>query len=73
MGEDEAGTFARLKIHCRELIDPKTAEHHRRIVKTTGDSFNIATYLEGIAEAGGISVSEDALRWLAGAGGLTRI
>ena len=37
MGEDEEGTLARLKAHRRELIDPKIAEHHGRIVKTTGD------------------------------------
>jgi TolB-like protein/class 3 adenylate cyclase len=37
MGEDEAGTLARLKAHRRELIDPKIAEHRGRLVKTTGD------------------------------------
>jgi adenylate cyclase len=37
MGADEAGTLARLKAHRRELTDPKIAEHHGRIVKTTGD------------------------------------
>jgi adenylate cyclase len=37
MGEDEAGTLARLRSHRRELIDPKIAEHKGRIVKTTGD------------------------------------
>src|SRR5256885_4864091 len=37
MGEDEAGTLARLRSHRRELIDPKVAEHKGRIVKTTGD------------------------------------
>src|SRR5258707_2849742 len=37
MGVDEEGTHARLKAHLRELIDPKVAEHHGRIVKTTGD------------------------------------
>src|SRR6516164_2572357 len=37
MGADEEGTFARLKAHRRELIDPKIAEHRGRIVKTTGD------------------------------------
>ena len=36
MGEDEAGTLARLKEHRRELIDPSIAEHKGRIVKTTG-------------------------------------
>jgi adenylate cyclase len=37
IGADEAGTLARLKEHRRELIDPKTAKHKGRIVKTTGD------------------------------------
>jgi adenylate cyclase len=37
MGIDEEGTLAGLKAHRRELIDPKIAEHHGRIVKTTGD------------------------------------
>src|SRR5437763_7811439 len=37
MGEDEAGTRARLRTHRRELIDPQVAEHKGRIVKTTGD------------------------------------
>jgi adenylate cyclase len=37
MGQDEAGTLARLRAHRRELIDPKIAEHKGRVVKTTGD------------------------------------
>jgi adenylate cyclase len=37
MGADEAGTFAHLKSHRSELLDPKIAEHRGRIVKTTGD------------------------------------
>jgi adenylate cyclase len=37
MGQDEAGTLARLRSHRRQLIDPKIAEHKGRIVKTTGD------------------------------------
>jgi adenylate cyclase len=37
MESDEEGTLERLKAHRRELIDPKIAEHHGRIVKTTGD------------------------------------
>jgi TolB-like protein/class 3 adenylate cyclase/tetratricopeptide (TPR) repeat protein len=37
MGADEEGTLARLKAHRRELVDPKIAEHHGRVVKTTGD------------------------------------
>src|SRR3979490_2867387 len=37
MGADEEGTLERLKSLRRELVDPKIAEHHGRIVKTTGD------------------------------------
>ncbi|HEX3522951.1 MAG TPA: adenylate/guanylate cyclase domain-containing protein, partial [Stellaceae bacterium] len=37
MGADEEGTLERLKGLRRELLDPKIAEHHGRIVKTTGD------------------------------------
>jgi class 3 adenylate cyclase len=37
MGVDEEGTHERLMAHRRELVDPKIAEHHGRIVKTTGD------------------------------------
>ena len=37
MGEDEAGTHARLKALRKELIEPKIAEHRGRIVKLTGD------------------------------------
>ena len=119
MGEDEEGTLARLNAHRRELIDPMVAEHHGRIVKTTGDGLliefpsvveavscalavqramvernaatpeekritfrigvnlgdiivedgdihgdgvNIAARLEGIAEPGGIGISDDAFR-----------
>jgi adenylate cyclase len=37
MGVDEEGTLERLKALRRDLLDPKIAEHHGRIVKTTGD------------------------------------
>jgi class 3 adenylate cyclase/pimeloyl-ACP methyl ester carboxylesterase len=37
MGVDEMGTITKLKSHRRELIDFCIAEHHGRIVKTTGD------------------------------------
>jgi len=123
MGEDEEGTLARLKAHRHELIEPKIAEHHGRIVKTTGDGLliefpsvveavacalavqramaernaatpkekritlrvgvnlgdiivedgdihgdgvNIAARLEGIAEPGGICISEDVFRQVRG-------
>jgi adenylate cyclase len=41
MGQDEAGTLARLRAHRRELIDPKITDHKGRIVKTTGDGILI--------------------------------
>jgi TolB-like protein/class 3 adenylate cyclase/Tfp pilus assembly protein PilF len=41
MGEDEAGTLAALKAHREELIAPKVAEHHGRIVKLIGDGILI--------------------------------
>ena len=37
MGEDEAGTHARLKALRTELIDPTIAAHRGRVVKRTGD------------------------------------
>ncbi len=37
MAGDEAGTFAQLKTHRREVIEPKATEHHGRVVKLTGD------------------------------------
>ncbi len=37
MAADESGTFARLKAHRKELLEPKTAEYHGRVVKLTGD------------------------------------
>src|SRR6266542_1678294 len=51
MGEDEAGTLARLKEHRRELIDPSIAEHKGRIVKTTGDGILIefSSVVEAVA------------------------
>src|SRR6516162_58004 len=39
MGADEGGTLERLKALRSELVDPKIAEHHGRIVKTTGDGW----------------------------------
>jgi TolB-like protein len=37
MGMDEEGTHARLKARRRELIDPRIAEYHGRVVRLTGD------------------------------------
>jgi class 3 adenylate cyclase len=41
MGQDDAGTLARLRVHRRDLIDPKVTEHRGRVVKTTGDGILI--------------------------------
>jgi adenylate cyclase len=37
MAADESGTLAQLKTHRKELIEPKTAEYHGRVVKLMGD------------------------------------
>jgi class 3 adenylate cyclase len=37
MGADEVGTLTALKRHRADLIDPATAAHNGRLVKTTGD------------------------------------
>ena len=37
MGEDEAGSLARLKGHRAEFVDPTMAEFQGRIVKLMGD------------------------------------
>lgn len=36
---DEEGTHARVKRIQRDLVEPSIAEHHGRLVKTTGDGF----------------------------------
>src|SRR5215468_4673698 len=39
MERDEEGTFARVQELRRKIIEPKIAEHHGRLIKTTGDGF----------------------------------
>src|SRR5438552_7467799 len=41
IGADEEGTLNRLRSIRTEVIDPKIAEQHGRLVKTTGDGFLI--------------------------------
>ena len=41
MGKDERGTLRRIKAIRREVVDPNIAEHHGRVVKTTGDGILI--------------------------------
>jgi adenylate cyclase len=38
VGDDEHGTFTRLKLHRRELAALEIGEHHGRIVRMTGES-----------------------------------
>jgi adenylate cyclase len=37
MGADEEGTHERLRVHLRQLVEPKIEEHRGRVVKNTGD------------------------------------
>jgi adenylate cyclase len=37
MEKDEAGTFARVRAHRKELFEPEIAAHHGRVFKLTGD------------------------------------
>jgi adenylate cyclase len=55
MVADEEGTLERLKALRRELLDPKIAEHHGRIVKTTGDGLLVefASVVGGLDDAAG--------------------
>ena len=39
IGVDEGGTLQGFKEIQAELFNPKVAEHHGRLVKTTGDGF----------------------------------
>lgn len=41
MGADESGTLARLKAIRKELVDPKIAEFHGRVINRAGDSILI--------------------------------
>src|SRR4029078_7383796 len=51
MGADEMATITALKSHRRELIDSGIAEHHGRIVKTTGDGMlvDFASVVDAVA------------------------
>ncbi len=37
MAADEAGTLAQLKVHRKEVIEPRTSKHNGRVVKLMGD------------------------------------
>ena len=55
MGTDEMGTLTALKLHRRELVDSGIAEHHGRIVKTTGDGMLVE--FASVVDAVGCAVS----------------
>jgi len=61
MGEDEAGTLARLKALRSEFLHPKVAEHGGRIVKTTGDG----TLIEFASAVDAVSHAVDVQRGMA--------
>src|SRR6516162_3998066 len=56
MGQDEAGTLARLRALRCDLIDPRIAYHKGRIVKTTGDGILIefSSVVEAVACAASV-------------------
>ena len=78
MGADEEGTLERLKALRHELLDPKIAEHHGRIVKTTGDGLLVefASVVDAVrcasevqaqtAERNAAAVPEDRIEWRIG-------
>ncbi len=80
MGDDEAGTLARLEALQAEILDPLIAEHRGRVVKQMGDGFlvefarvvdalNCALAWRDEAEARADQVPEDrALRFRTGGG-----
>src|ERR1700739_1824318 len=63
MGQDKAGTRARLRSHRRDLIDPKIAAHNDRIVNTTRDSILIEfpSVVEAVACA--VEVQRGMVEW----------
>src|SRR5262245_22200775 len=50
MEQDEAGTFARLRAHRKELFEPEITAHHGRIFKLMGDGIlaEFASVVEAI-------------------------
>ncbi len=49
--QDEAGTFARLRAHRKELFEPEIAVHHGRVFKLTGDGLlaEFASVVDAVA------------------------
>src|SRR3954463_6009368 len=66
MGTDEIGKITSLKSHRRELVDAGVAEHHGRIVKTTGDGMLVefASVVDAVSCA--VSIQRSMVRRNAG-------
>ena len=62
MAADEVGTLAQLKTHRKELIEPKTAEYHGRVVKLMGDG----TLMEFGSVVDAVNFAVDLQRAMAG-------
>ena len=62
MAADESGTLAQLKTHRKELIEPKTAEYHGRVVKLMGDG----TLMEFGSVVDAVNFAVDLQRAMAG-------
>ncbi len=62
MAADEAGTLAQLKTHRKELIEPKAAEYHERVVKLMGDG----TLMEFGSVVDAVNFAVDLQRAMAG-------
>src|SRR5215470_16197824 len=61
IGADEGGTLERLRALRRELLDPKIAEHHGRLVKTTGDGLLVE--FASVVDAHCAARSKCSARW----------
>jgi len=59
MERDEIGTLAEMQRHRDEFFDPKTAEHHGRIVKLMGDGtlMEFASVVDAVAFAVDVQVA----------------
>ncbi len=62
MAADESGTLAQLKTQRKELIEPKTAEYHGRVVKLMGDG----TLMEFGSVVDAVNFAVDLQRAMAG-------
>ena len=68
MERDEEGTYAAVGRLRREIVEPRLAEHHGRLIKTTGDGFlaefasPLAALRSALALQGDLSRDQGSLR-----------